>query len=123
MKVFATMLPALVLAGSFSLAQAQQAMTLEGGRPPRADRPPSSRRFESGVLMKEGKMLTMQNGTLLPMTQTMTMSDGTQVMTDGSVKTADGKSMMLHNGQIVLPDGRVLDRSQLKGNGKLKRSL
>lgn len=123
MKVFATLLPTLLLAGSFSLAQAQQAVTLEGGRPPRADRPPGSRGLENGVLMKEGKMLTMQEGNLLPMTQTMTMRDGTQVMTDGSVKTADGKTLMLHNGQAVLPDGRVLDRSQLKGNGKLKRSL
>lgn len=119
MKVF-TLLAAFGFACTCTLALAQQTATLEGGRPPKTGRPAANRNIESGVFMKEGKMMALKDGTLQLMAETITMSDGTKVMPDGTVTTPAGKTLMLHNGQAVLLDGRVVDLQQ---KGKLKHGL
>ena len=123
MKAFLTFIPTLALACTCSLTHAQQAITQEEGHMPKKDKRLESRGMESGVFMKEGKMMTMKDGTAQPMAGPMTMNNGTKVMTDGSVTMADGKTMMLHNGQYMRLDGSIMDHGAMKGKGMTKRSM
>ena len=61
----------------------------------------------SYVTMTDGKMMTMKQGQGTPMTETKTMANGTTVMTDGTVTTKSGETMMLHDGQCVMMNGKI----------------
>ena len=66
------------------------------------------------VMMKNGKMMVMKNGTKSEMTQTMTMDDGTTVMADGTVKNKDGKTWMMKNGEMIDMNGKVMKKEKMK---------
>lgn len=109
MKFFAAIIPALALAGTIQVAQAQSPVMKEEGHMPKKGKPMESKgMMRDCVLMKDGKMMTMKDGKTMPMTETMTMNNGTKVMANGHVMMAGGKSMMLQNGQCVLMDGHVV---------------
>ena len=61
------------------------------------------------VMMREGKMMIMQNGETMPMEEEMTMADGTKVMPNGQVLMANGTARMMQEGETMMlqgePDG------------------
>ena len=118
MRFFCFLLSLLALAGTASLAQAQQLVSVKKGHQPRQEKHAKVRGTDDYVLMKDGVMLAMQGGSVVSMSGPVTMRDGTKVLPDGSVTQPDGKQLMLHNGQYVLMDGRVVNENQLKGKRK-----
>lgn len=118
MRLLCTLPLLLALTGTVSLAQAQQIVSVERGHQPRQEKHAKVRGTDGYVLMKDGVMLVMQGGSVVPMSGPVTMSDGTKVLPDGSVTQPDGKQLMLHNGQYVFMDGRVVNENQLKGKRK-----
>jgi len=123
MQALLKAIPVLALICTYSLAHAQQAVTLEEGHLPKKDKPLESRGMESGVFMQGGKMMTMKDGTTQPMTAPMTMNNGTKIMTDGSATMANGKTMMLHNGQYMRMDGSVTNFSLMKGKSTNRKGM
>lgn len=75
--------------------------------------------MNGSVMMKDGKMMCMKNGTTMAMEKTMTMKNGTKVMTDGTVKMKDGKTMMLKDGQCVMMSGKVTSMPMKSGMSKM----
>jgi hypothetical protein len=74
-----------------------------------------------GVMMKGGKMMTMQDGkTTGAMTKEMTMSNGTKVMTDGSVMMKDGEKMQMKDGQMIDMSGKMMDHGKMMDDEKMK---
>jgi len=64
----------------------------------------------SGVVMKDGKMMVMEDGRATgPMEHEMMMGDGTRVMMDGAVKRKDGKVMHMKDGQMMMMDGHMME--------------
>lgn len=62
---------------------------------------------DGSLMMKDGKMMVMKNGSWMPMTMDMTMSNGAKVMVDGTVMMKDGKKKMMKNGECMKPDGMM----------------
>jgi hypothetical protein len=64
----------------------------------------------SGVVMKHGRMMMMQNGRATgPMEHEMMMGDGTRVMRDGAVTTKDGRETHMKDGQMMMMDGHMME--------------
>ncbi len=124
MNPFLKFAPALALACTLTLAHAQTPVAREEGHMPMKDKRMHSRGMEDCAMMTDGKMMRMQDGKKMPLTEPMTMNNGTKVMADGNVTMADGKSMMLHDGQCVMMDGKVQDMKMMKGKmkGKMMKS-
>ena len=57
--------------------------------------------------MKDGKMMMMKGGKMMPMTTNMTMSDGSMCMTDGTCKMKDGTVMKMKEGQCMMMNGKM----------------
>ncbi len=58
-------------------------------------------------VMKEGRMMTISNGIMMPMTMDVTLKNGTIVMTTGVVKKKNGNTIILHDGDRVMMNGSV----------------
>ena len=57
------------------------------------------------LIMKNGQLLFLKNGEMIPLTEEMLLVDGTRIGLDGSVTMADGTSRVIGEGQAVLVDG------------------
>jgi hypothetical protein len=64
---------------------------------------------EDMIIMKDGQVMLMQHGELVPMLEGMTMTDGSRVMPTGMVRMADGTSRMLQEGETMTIAGEVPD--------------
>ncbi|WP_223653796.1 DUF6799 domain-containing protein [Hymenobacter psoromatis] len=115
--------PALALAGTLTLAHAQTPVAKEEGHMPTKDKRMLSKGMEDCAMMTGGKMMRMQDGKKMAMTETMTMNNGTKVMADGNVAMANGQTMMLHDGQCVMMDGQVKDLKMKGKKGKMMGSM
>ena len=73
-------------------------------------------------IMKDGKMMMMKGGKMMPMTENMTMSDGSMCMTDGTCMKKDGTKMTMKNGQCMMMDGKMTSMEAMKKGGKMKHS-
>ena len=73
-------------------------------------------------VMKDGKMMMMHGGKMMPMTKSMTMSDGTVCMADGTCKMKDGTTMTMSDGQCVMMNGKMTTMDAMKKGGKMKHS-
>lgn len=61
-----------------------------------------------GVVMKNGKMMTVKNGQLSMLKENeMTMSNGTKIMSDGTYIKKDGTKMTLNEGQHMDMSGNI----------------
>ena len=114
MNLLLKIAPTLALAGTLTLAHAQTPVMREEGHMPTKGKRMLSKGMEDCALMSGGKMMRVQNGQKMALTETMTMNNGTKVMADGKVEMAGGQTMMLHNGQCVMMDGQVKDM-KMKG--------
>ncbi len=121
MKLLLKFAPALALACTITLAHAQTPVAKEEGHMPMKNKRMHSRGMEDCVMMRDGKVMRMKDGKTMPLTEPMTMNNGTKVMTDGNVMMAGGKSMMLHDGQCVMMDGKMKDMKMM--NGKMKGKM
>lgn len=78
------------------------------------------------MMIKVGKIMMLKGGTMMPMTQTMTLPSGTQVMVNGKVMLKEGKKMMLKEGQEIGTDGKMHDDTPYYKNmaeGKMKGKM
>jgi hypothetical protein len=117
MKNFAYLLTVLLISGAATVANAQTN--------PKSQAPKSAAKIKRDstpdyYMMVDGKMMKMQGGQTMPMTENATMSDGSMCMTDGTCKMKDGSTMMLKNGQCVTKDGKMTTMSAMKKGGKMK---
>lgn len=69
---------------------------------------------ERGVLMKNGVMMTMQNGESVPMTSDMTLENGDKVLMNGEIIHKDGSKTKMQEGMIINNSGTMMDQ-----NGKM----
>ena len=79
---------------------------------PQANPAPAGTALEAsgdGVLMKDGQLWVIKNGTTKPMTNSVTMLDGTSVLIDGTYTTMDGTKKLLKNGDLIGLDGKLTE--------------
>ena len=62
---------------------------------------------EDRVMMKDGRMLIVKDGKMLPMDIDMTMSDGTKVMTTGAILRPDGTTRQMAEGEAMYMNGEM----------------
>jgi hypothetical protein len=75
----------------------------------------------TGVVMKAGKMMMMQDGKVTgPMDHEMTTTTGHRVMPDGTMTMPDGKEMRMKEGQMMTMDGKMMEGGKAKTMGGMK---
>lgn len=60
-----------------------------------------------GIMMRNGKVMVMQNGQSAPLTADKTLSNGEVVSSNGQVKMADGTTTMLKDGDWINMNGTI----------------
>jgi hypothetical protein len=63
--------------------------------------------MNDGLMMKDGKMMQMKSGKMMPMHKNMTMTNGTKCMTNGMCIMKDGKKMQMKEGQSMDMNGKM----------------
>lgn len=58
-------------------------------------------------MMKDGKMVHVKDGKMMPMEKDMTMKNGTKCMTNGECVMKDGKKMKMNEGECMDMDGKM----------------
>lgn len=69
---------------------------------------------DRGVLMKNGTMMTIQNGESVPMSNDMTLENGDKVMMNGDVIHKDGSKTKMQEGTMINQNGTMTDKSVKK---------
>lgn len=69
-------------------------------------------------LMKEGKMVCVKDGKMIPMEKDEVMKDGTKCMTNGECKMKNGKVVKLKEGECIDMYGKIDDCSMMHKNMK-----
>ncbi len=72
------------------------------------------------IMMKDGSPMVMKGGQMMPLSQTMTLSNGTMVMSDGTVKIKDGTTKTMKDGDCIYMDG-AMAKMPMKGKWKMKK--
>ena len=108
----------LLLSGTFTVAQAQGQTTPQ--HKPMAGTIKKGQMAMDGCTMKDGKMMMMHGGKIMPMTADMTMANGTMCMTDGTCKMKDGTTMKMKDGQCMMMDGKMKSMDEMKKSGMMK---
>lgn len=60
-----------------------------------------------GIMMRNGKVMVMQNGQSAPLTADKTLSNGEVVSSNGQVKMANGTTTMLKDGDWINMNGTI----------------
>ena len=60
---------------------------------------------EDHIVMRDGRVMMMRNGEMLPMDEELTMPDGTKIMMDGTMMMPDGTTRMMEEGETMLLQG------------------
>lgn len=68
-----------------------------------------------GIVMRNGKVMVIENGKSTPLTQDKTLSNGEVISSNGNVKMSDGTTSMLKDGDWVSMDGTITHH-----DGKMK---
>ena len=61
----------------------------------------------NGVVMQDGAMYVLKDGTKSEMTKAVIMSNGTKVLANGEVYLKNGDKLMLENGDFVSNSGKI----------------
>ena len=64
---------------------------------------------EDTIMMKDGRVMVVRNGEMMPMEEEMTMADGTRVTMDGKVMLPDGTTRMMMEGEAMEIHSRPTD--------------
>ena len=78
-------------------------------------------KMDDGVMMKDGKMMMVENGKKMEMTHDVTLKNGQVVMQDGTVKMKDGKTMMMKDGDCLSMNGKMSKMKMDKMSKKIKK--
>ncbi|GAB3877305.1 hypothetical protein GCM10028824_37130 [Hymenobacter segetis] len=117
MKTLLKWLPALLLSGTCTLAQAQ---ATPAAKPVAAKPMHKGKMAKECCMMKDGKMMMMEGGKMVPMTKDMTMANGTVCKPDGTCTLKDGTAMTMKEGQCMMMDGEMKAMDHMKHPGKMK---
>ncbi|HXS58662.1 MAG TPA: DUF6799 domain-containing protein [Hanamia sp.] len=60
-----------------------------------------------GIVMRNGKVMVIENGKSTPLTQDKTLSNGEVISSNGQVKMSDGTTSMLKDGDWVNMNGTI----------------
>jgi hypothetical protein len=63
-----------------------------------------------GVMMKDGKMMMVKDGTLSPMNSDMNLNSTDKATKDGLITKADGSTIQLRDGEMMNMDGSLMRR-------------
>jgi hypothetical protein len=63
-----------------------------------------------GVMMKDGKMMTVKDGNLTSLDSDLELASGDKVSADGNVTHKDGSTLMLREGEMINSDGSMMRR-------------
>ncbi len=63
-------------------------------------------------VMKDGKMMCVKDGKMMPMEMDMTLKNGMKVMTNGEYMDAKGNKMMLKEGEKIDMNGSMMVHSR-----------
>jgi hypothetical protein len=71
---------------------------------------------KNGVLMKDGKMIMVKDGDMMPMNSEMIMSNGTKVTEDGTIirKMNEGEIMMMDGTTTTVKGGPKSNQAGMK---------
>ena len=75
---------------------------------PNMTRQPMSEIHPDGVMMDNGNIMVVENGTMSMMSQDLILKDGTKVMNDGTYIKKDGTKKMLKNGEHIDTSGTII---------------
>ena len=68
---------------------------------------------EGMIAMKDGNVMTVQNGEMKLLEEDVTMEDGTQVLMDGTVILTNGTSRRMKEGETLYPGRKPTDSTTL----------
>ena len=71
-------------------------------------------------IMKNGKLMEMQNGQRTALTQDATLQNGTKITSSGEVIWKDGKTQQLTNGDRVDMNGKIHNNMGMDSKMKMK---
>lgn len=64
---------------------------------------------EDMIVMKDGRVMVMRSGEMMPLEDEMTMSDGTKVRPNGQLLMIDGAVRMMQEGETLSIDRKMTD--------------
>ena len=68
---------------------------------------------EGSISMKDGKVMTVQNGEMKLLEEDITMGDGTRVTMDGTVVMTDGTTRRMREGETLYPERKTVDATEM----------
>lgn len=77
---------------------------------------------EKGVVLKDGKIMLEENGTMSPLAKDYTFESGVKVTLAGKVTKKDGTAVKLKEGQSVWGDGSIMEageKAMMNKEGKM----
>jgi hypothetical protein len=72
---------------------------------------------EGMIMMKDGRVMTVQNGELKLLEEETTLPDGTRVRMDGTVLMTDGKTRRLAEGETLRKFGQTSETGDMPEMG------
>ena len=72
---------------------------------------------EGSIAMKDGKVMTVQNGEMKLLDEDITMEDGTRIQRDGTVVRPDGTTRRMQEGETLYPERKRLDVTEMPKQG------
>jgi hypothetical protein len=79
----------------------------------RGDNLDASEQREDMVMMKDGRVVTVRNGEMTPIEKETILPDGTRVMPDGRVVLTDGSTRMMHEGETMYMNSRMMNMANM----------
>ena len=75
---------------------------------------------EGSIAVKDGKVMTVQNGEIKLLEEDITMEDGARITMDGTVVMTDGTTRKMREGETLYPGRKPTDETQLPELGSLE---
>jgi hypothetical protein len=76
---------------------------------------------ETGVIMKDGKLLMMKDGQTTQLTSDLTLDNGAIVTADGNIKSKDGTVTTLKEGEYVTMEGMLSSTKKGEKENRMKK--
>lgn len=78
----------------------------------------TSNMHPDGYMMKNGKMVEVKNGAVIPMENDVTLSNGMKVMSDGRYQKRNGAVLVLKEGEHIDRSGKVIPMENRSNSSK-----
>jgi hypothetical protein len=106
----------LLVAGTFTTAAIAQDSTKSVSTntdKTNKDRTGKTNQLKDYVVMKDGKMVQVNQSGTTALTKDLTLSNGTVVNVDGTVKSSDGTLLKLKDGEAVDMEGKLITKKDM----------